>query len=242
MGNTRTKIAVFDTPANDNELRFYDVVMNVDLKPQLLLDWVTKFKIRQSIISSVVNHAAFVEEILKRQTFFIELTHHTPIPIINTYGTPATLGRDRLAVVVAGNVLHPKNDILVIDAGTCITYDFIDKMSVYHGGSIAPGIQMKFKAVHTFTDQLPLIKTTELGSLTGKSTHEAIVSGVLHGTIAEMQGIIDKYCQEYPQLRVLLTGGDAVFFETNLKSEIFACPNLVLQGINQILNYNVAKA
>jgi type III pantothenate kinase len=142
--------------------------------------------------------------------------------------------------VIGANYLFPEADCLVIDAGTCITMDFVDRDKNYHGGSIAPGLEMKFRALHTFTQKLPLIqRTPEAVPLAGRNTAEAIRSGVLHGTVAELNGIIDAYRRQSPQLQVVLCGGDAAFFETNLKAPIFVVPELVLIGLNRILNYNV---
>ena len=233
IGNTRLKVAIF----NENEELVYRSVFAPFTKnnlEQIFAD----HHIQNAILSSVANHEAFINTFLEKRAFFVQLTHKTPIPITNTYATPKTLGRDRLAVVVGGKVLFPAADILAIDAGTCITYDFIDQKNVYHGGSISPGLQMRFRALQHFTDKLPLVKKATTSELIGKTTETAITSGVMQGTAAEMNGIIEKYQQKYPKIKVLLTGGDANFFETNIKSKIFVRPNLVLEGLNKILNYN----
>jgi type III pantothenate kinase len=147
---------------------------------------------------------------------------------------------DRLAAVVGASFLFPDSDCLVIDAGTCITYDYVDREQNYQGGSIALGLEMKFKALHTFTQKLPLVQQTRAEvPLTGRNTVDAIRSGVLHGSVAELNGIIKAYTKIAPKLVVVLCGGDAAFFETNLKGRIFVVPELVLIGLNRILNYNV---
>jgi type III pantothenate kinase len=170
----------------------------------------------------------------------LALTFETPVPVTNRYQTPQTLGADRLAAVVGASFLFPDTDCLVIDAGTCITTDFVDRDKNYHGGSISPGLEMKFRALHTFTQKLPLIQEArETVPLAGRNTAEAIRSGVLNGTVAELNGIISAYRAQSPQLTVVLCGGDAAFFETNIKAPIFAVPELVLIGLNRILNYNV---
>jgi type III pantothenate kinase len=167
------------------------------------------------------------------------ILHHTlPLPIQNCYATPSTLGVDRLAGVCGGQQLFPGSHCLVIDAGTCITYDFIDRDKNYLGGSISPGLTMRFKAVHTFTAKLPLISPAEDVKLVGNSTETCIQSGVIHGLIAEINGIIDLYRMKFEGLRVILCGGDARFFENKLKASIFASPELVLVGLNSILIYN----
>lgn len=170
----------------------------------------------------------------------LALAFDTPVPVTNHYQTPQTLGADRLAAVVGASFLFPGTDCLVIDAGTCITTDFVDRDKNYYGGSIGLGLEMKFRALHTFTQKLPLIQETrETVPLAGRNTAEAIRSGVLNGTVAELNGIIGAYRSQSPQLTVVLCGGDAAFFETNLKAPIFAVPELVLIGLNRILNYNV---
>ena len=233
IGNTRLKAAIF----NENETLVYRGVFAPFTKnnlEQLFAD----HHIQHAILSSVANHATFINDFLAEKTFFVHLTHKTPLPITNTYATPATLGRDRIAVVVGGKAIFPDADILAIDAGTCITYDFIDQKNVYHGGSISLGLQMRFRALQHFTDKLPLVQKTNESQLIGKTTETAILSGVMQGTVAEMNGIIAQYQQKYPKLKVLLTGGDAKIFETQLKNEILVRPNLVLEGLNKILNYN----
>lgn len=171
---------------------------------------------------------------------FMVLNYRTPVPVQNHYLTPQTLGMDRLAAVVGANYLYPAADCLVIDAGTCITCDFVDKSKNFWGGSISPGLQMKFRAMHTFTQKLPLVEQTFLPvPLAGRTTAEAMQSGVLNGTVAELNGIIAAYAGQTSQLAVVLCGGDAAFFETSLKPPIFAVPELVLIGLNRILNYNV---
>jgi len=235
LGNTRIKAAIFEGDKL-NSLQIYET-----LNAKKLKQLVQHHQIQHSIISSVRNHPPYFKELLQSCDTFIELSHLTPIPIQNSYGTPQTLGKDRLAAAIGAVALHPNSNLLVIDAGTCITFDFIDQEHVYHGGSISMGIDMRFKALHTFTDQLPLIERQSISNLIGNNTRQSILNGVIGGTIAELDGFIEQYCSQYAPLTILITGGDARFFDTKLKSEIFACPNLVLLGLNKILDYNVAK-
>ncbi len=235
LGNTRIKAAIFE--GNElSSLQIYETLGAKELK-----DLIQKHQIQHSIISSVRNHSPHYKELLQSCDTFIELSHLTSIPIQNNYGTPQTLGKDRLAAAIGAVALYPNSNLLVIDAGTCITFDFIDHEHIYHGGSISMGINMRFKALHTFTDQLPLIERQTIGNLIGRNTRQSILNGVIGGTIAELDGFIEQYRSQYTPLTVLITGGDARFFDTKLKSEIFACPNLVLLGLNKILDYNVAK-
>lgn len=155
--------------------------------------------------------------------------------------TPETLGKDRLAAVIAASNIFPGSDLLVIDAGTAITYDFINKDREYHGGSISPGINMRFKALNTFTGRLPLIDPEPFDQLIGLNTHEAILSGVMNGARYEMNGIIEDYQLKFPHLKTILTGGDAIYFDKKLKSNIFVSSNLVILGLKLILKYNFEK-
>ncbi|RDC65899.1 type III pantothenate kinase [Adhaeribacter pallidiroseus] len=232
IGNTRTKYAVFA----GSKLIAADKLE----KPKDLANIIAHYEIKKAIVSSVRH----LDQELKQLSVlnrFIELTATTPIPVINKYGTPQTLGMDRLAAVVGACALYPNQNLLVIDAGTCITFDFIDRDQAYYGGSISPGLAMKFKAMHTFTGKLPLVEQTETDniSLIGRNTIECLQSGVFNGTVAEVDGLIVEYKKQFPDLKTLVCGGDAPFFEKNLKARIFAEPNLVLIGLNHILNYNV---
>ena len=145
---------------------------------------------------------------------------------------------DRLAAVVAANWLKPGHDVLVIDAGTCVTYDFIDADGAYHGGNISPGMRMRFKALNIFTDKLPKVSAKGEVPMYGQSTETAIRAGVIRGMEFEMSGYITHLQKNYPGLLVFLTGGDEFSFDTKLKSIIFADRFLVLKGLNRILSYN----
>ncbi len=170
----------------------------------------------------------------------LDLSGSTPVPLRKNYETPHTLGADRVAAAVGAAWLYPDQDLVVIDMGTCITYDLVDKNGTYQGGLISPGIRMRFKALHTFTKRLPLTEPQNDPALIGKSTLQSIQSGVMNGALSEIEGIIERYCNESPALRVVICGGDAPFFESKLKHPIFAVPELVLIGLNRILLYNVA--
>jgi type III pantothenate kinase len=166
-------------------------------------------------------------------------SQNTSLPIINKYRTPETLGKDRLAGVVGAQHLLPACDILVIDAGTAITYDFITSSGEFIGGSISPGIAMRYKALNTYTDRLPLLNYYDNAKLIGDDTSTSIFSGVLNGAVAEMEGIIQQYREVYPGIKIILTGGDHNYFDKRLKIKTFAAPNLVLEGLNLILDFNI---
>lgn len=235
FGNSRTKTAIF----NKREIVELTIVENISIEQ--LAGLKQRFDIRNCIVSSVTDIPTKITNYLEQNFSFIELNHTTPIPVKNLYKTPETLGKDRLAAVVGAFYRFPKTNCLVVDAGTCITVDFIDSRGNYRGGSISPGINLRFKALHTFTKRLPLIHIKNFDGFTGQTTEESILAGVLSGTISELRCTIQNYRDLYPALQVVVTGGDTIFFETKLKSNIFAAPNLVLEGLNEIMNFNAVK-
>ena len=229
QGNTFVKLAVFE-----QEMVDYKVVEEINEK--IIDAFLSNHSIKQAIISSVKNEVA--TELLKKYNL-LQLSPTTPLPLKINYKTPKTLGLDRISAIVGAKLKYPKNDILVIDMGTCITYDFIDNTSVYYGGSISPGFQMRFKALSHYTEKLPLITPdNERPSLIGDSTETAITSGIFNGLEGEINGIIQHYLKQYPALKIVVTGGDANRFDLEPKNRIFADEFLVLNGLNEILNYN----
>ena len=233
IGNTVAKLAVFD---DDNLLEvFYDSNQTLESLPAVC----GKYPLSRAVVATVIELNETVENRLKSLPVpLLLLDSTTPLPIKNLYETPQTLGYDRIAAVVGAYQNFPGRDILVIDAGTCITYEFIDSLGRYHGGNISPGVQMRFKALHQFTSKLPLISAEGRMTQLGKNTETAIRMGVLQGVEYEMLGYIETMRHKYPELLVFLTGGDEFSFDTNLKSIIFADRFLVLKGLNRILNYN----
>ncbi|MGL4518376.1 MAG: type III pantothenate kinase [Phocaeicola sp.] len=233
IGNSTAKLAVF------KEDQLMEIVQDSNQSFSQLYTLCEKYPIKQGIISSVVTYTPEIEQELKRLPFtMLYFTHLTPIPIQNNYQTPQTLGMDRLAGVIGANYLRPHSPLLVIDAGTCITYDFLDASEVYHGGNISPGVQMRIKALNNFTSKLPLITEEGETPLCGYNTETAIRSGVLKGIEFELIGYIEQLKKLHPGLFVFLTGGTEFSFDSNLKSIIFADRFLVLKGLNRILRYN----
>ena len=230
-GNSSAKVAIF------NHLDLIEKHTFSELNE--LRSFLQQSSAENLIVSSVTTEAKKVTEwaVNAKQKFI--LSHTLPLPIRILYKTPHTLGVDRIAGACGALQLFPASCSLVIDAGTCITYDFIDASGNYHGGGISPGLMMRFKAVHTFTARLPLIQPTENPELIGNSTESSIQSGVIYGLAAEIDGIIGRYRSQYPDLKVILCGGDARFFENKLKDSIFASPDLVLIGLNSVLIHNV---
>jgi len=239
FGNTFAKFALFEKE-KQAELKVFPKVQAYEM-----LDYLEIVKgsgnVDAVIASTVINYPEKIYNYLKRSFNVLEFSSKTPVPIINQYKTPETLGKDRLAAVIGANFLYPGKNILVIDAGTCITYEFIKKNKEYPGGSISPGIKVRLEAVHNFTEHLPLIKLKDFDTLIGQNTEESILSGILNGIRAEADGIIERYKNEYRKIIVILTGGDTKFFDKKLKSSIFVVPNLVLIGLNVILNFNAKK-
>ncbi|MBS1559598.1 MAG: type III pantothenate kinase [Bacteroidetes bacterium] len=205
---------------------------------QELFSFLAHHPVESAIVSAVKFSA---EEILKRITADKKylLNHTLPLPVKISYQTPETLGVDRIAAACGAITIFSHQDCLAIDAGTCITYEFVNRHNTYLGGGISPGLHLRLKAMHTFTERLPLPSLKETVELIGQNTESCMQSGVLHGTIAEIEGMILKYKEKYPDLKVILCGGDTNFFENKLKQPIFAAPDLVLVGLNRILLHNV---
>jgi type III pantothenate kinase len=235
FGNTTTKAGVF------NQRKLLHVETHSTFTEKTAGAILKKFPVEASTLSSVISNTKDIERLLKRKTHFIRLNPSTPNPINNLYRTPRTLGMDRLANVIGAHSLYPKKKVLVISAGTCITYDVITAEGNYFGGNISPGVDMQLKAMHTFTARLPLVPKKMTRELFGRSTAQAMLTGVIKGTAFEMKGFIAAYRKKYPALRVIITGGDASFFVTMLESKIFAVPHLVLHGLNEILLMNYAE-
>lgn len=233
FGNTLRKVAVFK---NFELIEFKstsgDVIQIIEelrgLYPEM----------KSAILSSVVKIDLHLMSYLKINFKFLYFDHQISVPIKNAYETPETLGRDRLAAAVGAFMQFPKENVLVIDAGSSITYELISSEGEYLGGAISLGVQMRARALNHFTDQLPLVKVPLTLSIIGKSTETCLQSGVLNGAVAEMNGMIESFSQIYQPLRIILTGGDAYYFEKRLNYNIFASENLVLTGLNYILNYN----
>jgi len=172
---------------------------------------------------------------------FIELDHHTKLPIDNLYQTPETLGKDRIAAAVGANELFPDQNLLVIDAGSAITYDLITENNVFLGGNISPGLEMRFKALNHFTGKLPLVSYSDEFQAIGRNTKEAIIAGVQNGLIFEIAQTIEYFNRNYHNLQIIMTGGDSNFFERKLNCSIFVHFNITLIGLNRILEYNAEK-
>ncbi len=231
IGNTAVKIALF----KDKELVSVGQFSNCTLKN--INKFIKGRKISRAIISSVVALNEGVLEVLEVFDALL-LDENTPLPIKNNYKTKNTLGKDRLAAVVGATTSYKGKDIVVFDAGTCLTVDFITADKCYVGGRISPGIAMRYKALSEFTNKLPHCKISDKSELIGDDTQSSIISGVQQGILAEVRGVINLYKKQNKDTINVVTGGDCFFFEKALKNSIFANPFLVLEGLNEILDYN----
>jgi type III pantothenate kinase len=231
IGNTSAKTGIFEL----NDL----LEVKYKVSDRGILKMVTETRPENVLISSVRKGIGKIVEKTNRISNTIVLDHQTPVPIESQYQTKHTLGVDRVASVVGAKYLYPVKNCLVIDLGTCITYDLVDEAGIHHGGGISPGLEMRSKAMHKFTSKLPLISMKGSPDLIGKTTKECMQSGVINGATAELEGIIERYRQLFHDLVIIFCGGDAIFFESKIKDHIFAIPNLVLTGLNQILRFNL---
>ncbi len=234
IGNTRSKVAVFKG----------DQMLLVRTFRKLSAADILKITKANAPVSSVIlcesgKVSASLKRMLRKNFFLFEFGNKALIPFRNMYKTPSTLGKDRIALVSGACKMFPGKEILVIDAGTCVTFDFISRSKEYLGGSISPGIQMRFKALHNYTERLPLISSPEKTKIRGTSTRESILSGVVNGTLAEVDGLISQYKKLYPGTKVLLTGGDSSFLAANLKSSTFVVPHLLMNGLIFLLKLNI---
>ncbi|WP_428740736.1 type III pantothenate kinase [Tenacibaculum sp.] len=236
VGNTRVKVAVFEIDTLKEVFVFEK--MNIISELEKII---SKFPISNSIVSSVATLSDDKKAKIVALLDPIFLTSDTKVPFKNAYKTPKTLGVDRIALASAAVKKYPQKDVLVIDAGTCITYEMISKEKEYLGGAISPGITMRYKALHVFTSKLPLLEPNEVESFIGIDTNSSIHSGVINGITNEIDGIIKQYQRKYKDLTVVLTGGDTYFLSKQLKSVIFAQPNFVLEGLHTILTHNLAN-
>jgi type III pantothenate kinase len=237
IGNTYVKCAVFERDSIVENVKF-----NIETFKENVLKILKSFiAIEKIIISSVRNLDVLDVEFIKAIKPTLILDKNFAFPFNNEYVTPETLGVDRLALVSAAYHKMSFSNTLVIDAGTCITYDFIDSSNNYLGGSISPGLEMRYKALNKYTNGLPLLESSSENKIIGNSTSSCMHSGVVNGLLYEIDGIIDWYNTNYEDLTVILTGGDTNFLSKQLKSSIFANSNFLLEGLNYLLNFNLKE-
>lgn len=232
FGNTRLKCAVFVNGQIQQLLVLEDDTL------ETVSQLVEQYQPSKSILSSVVNHNAAIEELLASNTKFHKLNHTSKLPITTPVGKPETIGADRLALCAAAVHLFPNSHNLTIGLGSCITYNFTNNQHQFLGGSISPGMHMRFRAMHEQTALLPLVKADHNFPLVGYDTKTNLQSGVILGMAKEIDGIIEAYQEKYDHLNVQLTGGDMEFFIPHLKSKIFASADLLYTGLYAICEAN----
>lgn len=231
IGNTRTKLTLF---------RGNDIVVERSaevLTAALIDDIISQYPVRRAIVCATGKMPDSIGH-LQRIVPTVLLDSRTPLPIANCYATPETLGSDRIAVAVAAHALYPQQNVLVVDCGTAITYELVTADGRYLGGAIAPGLRLRFRALHDHTARLPLLAPEPEFDMLGNTTETCIRAGVQQGAIAEIDGYIEAMSKKIGHLETIITGGDAFFFADKLKNRIFVAPNLLPQGLNCILQYN----
>ncbi|MCQ2973388.1 MAG: type III pantothenate kinase [Bacteroidales bacterium] len=239
FGNTRCKTYLFnDAQIIENNVFLYESNELITY----LLNIVKQPTINGVIISSVTEKFANIaKKIVDEFNQTIILNPTTPLPIKLCYKQRSQLGNDRIAAAVGATVMFPNQNVLVIDAGTAITYEYIQEGTTYLGGNISPGLSMRFASLHEHTSKLPLITASKPTKTPGQTTNEAMNNGVVQGILAEISWYIQRFEQSTRHSAIILTGGDAIFLAEYLKNTIFAVPNLVAIGLNRILQYNVFK-
>jgi len=236
QGNSRTKVALFDQDGKLVKSFVYKAFSSSDVERLFQL-----YPIKNSIISSVVNLESSMVNVLHRLSKqFVLFDHETPIPIENDYATPETLGQDRLAAAVGASSLCPNENLLIIDVGSAITYDFVSEEGHFLGGNIAPGIKMRLTVLRTMTKKLPQVEVDEqeLIPLYGQKTRDAIASGVVRGIIFEVKGYMRVMQERTKHFKTFITGGQAPYVLHAIKDDLHYEKNLVLIGLNRILEYN----
>lgn len=230
VGNTFVKVAIFegDTLTKKHQFPLEHFVQEIDR-------FTASYPVKRAIISSVGRLSEEQARTVQNRYPTVVLSSQTPLPFINEYATPHTLGVDRMALVAAFAKAYPNKNGLIIDVGTCITYDFITAKNTYKGGAISPGIRLRYASLNNLTANLPLLTKQMPEAIVGASTEEAIHAGVIYGVILEIEGTINLYKTTYTVDTVIMTGGDAEFLAKRLKNSIFAHSNFLLEGLNHIL-------
>lgn len=236
IGNTLHKAAVFSETGKLVELQKFR-----QLTPKRIDQLFAQYVISHAILSAVGKYSPLVENSIRQHCPLLVLSSKTSLPFSIRYRTPGSLGPDRIANAAGAYRMYPGQNVLSIQSGTCLVCDFINNKKEYLGGSIAPGIGMRFKALKHYTKKLPEVEKRQAEKLVGATTEESILSGVMNGIRFEIEGTITAYQQQYGEVKILLTGGDADPLQKSIKFPIFAAPNNVLWGLYEILRYNVQK-
>ena len=232
IGNSSTKLAIFDGRKKIISIRTRH--FSCDRMEKVL----SPYKLDRAIVSSTKNIPEFIVDLMTVNIPYVHiLSHKSKLPFKNEYETPETLGPDRIAAVAGAFFHFPGKKVLIIDAGSAVTYDYLAG-KIYKGGNISPGLSMRFKALHKFTGKLPLASTTEKITSPGKNTFEAITAGVINGLIYEINEYIRTFEKKHAGLKVVLTGGDSGYLKGKIGHRIAYMPDIVIDGLNYILEYN----
>jgi type III pantothenate kinase len=235
VGNTRIKAAVFEDSTLLESFVFLKTALEKSI--QNILE---KYKNTTHLVVASVSDVEKQAFIGFRDAVNIHFVSQTdPFPFVNCYETPQTLGIDRMVLAAGATLQFPNQNRLVIDAGTCVTYDFIDENDNYLGGAISPGLRLRYESLHDFTAKLPLLTVENPKRFIGKSTSESIHSGVVNGLVFEIEGCIAEIKGQYSKFIIILTGGDSVFLAKRLKNTIFANSNFLLESLNQTFQYKI---
>ncbi|MDD5149848.1 MAG: type III pantothenate kinase [Flavobacterium sp.] len=235
VGNTRIKAAVFE--GNTLLESFVFLIAELEKSIQNILD---KYKKTSHLVVASVTEVEKKSFTVFKNTLNIRfISNNDPFPFNNCYETPQTLGIDRLILASGATLQFPNKNRLVIDAGTCVTYDFIDENNDYRGGAISPGLRLRYETLHNFTAKLPLLELENPKHFIGKSTSQSIHSGVVNGLVCEIDGFINQYSEQFSNFIIILTGGDAEFLAKRLKNTIFANSNFLLESLNQTFQYKI---
>jgi len=234
IGNTQVKLAWFE------QGRLIESLRTEKGRWDDLRRLIKERPLKRAILSSVgETDSGIVKTLDEMETNLLVLDHKTPLPVEISSSTPETLGHDRIAAAAGARYVCPYCNVLVIDMGTAITIDFVSTEGRFLGGNISPGLQTRFRALNEFTAKLPLVTRDAGFPAFGNDTRSAIVAGVQQGIVYELNSYIDEFSRQYPACEFILTGGDAEFFVSRLKRSVFAIPDLVMKGLNYILEYNI---
>ena len=235
IGNTNIKVAVFKQVNLIEKFVFQKNELKNNFKNILI-----KYpNCTNAVLSSVGKLDEIEISWLKNHLNLLEISHNSAFPFKNLYGTPKTLGVDRMVLAAGAVLLYPNQNTLIIDAGTCVTYDFVTNKNEYLGGAISPGLRLRYDSLHNFTAKLPLLSKKYPENFIGTNTEEAIHSGVVNSLCYEIEGFISEYSVKNEQFTIILTGGDANFLANRLKSTIFADENFLLKGLQQLYTYSL---
>lgn len=232
IGNSFLKAGIFK---NNNLINYYEFNREYYSNIKSILD---KTPITHSIASNVSESNNKLIELLSNKTNLIKFNSSLKVPFKNCYQTKNTLGKDRIALVSNASKEYPKENVLLIDLGSCITFDFLNSKNEYLGGSISPGLSMRYKSLNRYTANLPLINPKEIDYFIGRNTEDSIHSGIINGIVGELNSAIDKYKSQFKEIRIILTGGDAKFLFNRIKNSIFANSNFLILGLNFLIELN----